>query len=71
MAKRRKKKASIGCLFWIALILLVLVVFLFNRDRIENVLEATGFIDILNTEKNLIFVLFAEIHQVYAFCYKL
>ncbi len=48
----KKKKSSIGCLFWIALILLIIVVFLFSRSRIENVLETTGFLDIisLNTE---------------------
>jgi spore germination protein GerM len=39
----KRKKSSIGCLFWIALILLVLVVFLFNRDNINNALEITGF----------------------------
>ncbi|WP_319560861.1 GerMN domain-containing protein [Marispirochaeta sp.] len=46
---KRKRKASLGCLFWIALILLILVIFLFNRRRIEHVLEATGFIDVLST----------------------
>jgi germination protein M len=43
----KKKKASLGCLFWIALILLVLVVFFFNRERINTVLEETGFKDYL------------------------
>jgi len=38
-----KRKTSLGCLFWIALILLVLVIFLFNRTRIRTVLEETGF----------------------------
>jgi germination protein M len=38
----RKKNSSLGCLFWIALILLVLVVFLFSRERINAVLESTG-----------------------------
>ena len=47
----KKKKSSIGCLFWIALILLVLVVFLFNRNTINNVLESTGFMKVL-TEDN-------------------
>ncbi len=37
-----RKKSSVGCLFWIALILLVLVVFLFNRNTIETVLRKTG-----------------------------
>ncbi len=47
MARRKKNKASIGCLFWIALILLVLVIFLFNRETIQNVLEETGFMEII------------------------
>lgn len=41
----KKKKASLGCLFWIALILLVLVVFFFNRERINTVVEDTGLKD--------------------------
>ena len=48
---KRKRGASLGCLFWIALILLVLVVFLFNRKRIETVLEATGFIEVLTSSQ--------------------
>ena len=40
-----RKKSSIGCLFWVALILLVLVIFLFNRNTIETVLERTGLMD--------------------------
>ena len=47
----KKKKSSIGCLFWIALILLIIVVFLFSRSRIENVMEATGFLDIISSNK--------------------
>ncbi len=39
----KKRNTSIGCLFWIALILLVLIVFLFNRERIRTVIEDTGF----------------------------
>jgi spore germination protein GerM len=38
-----KKKRTLGCLFYIALVLLVLVVFLFNRGRVQEVLEKTGF----------------------------
>ncbi len=48
----RKNKSSIGCLFWIALILLVLVIFLFNRKTIENVLEATGFLNLITKNNN-------------------
>jgi spore germination protein GerM len=46
---RKKKNSSLGCLFWIALILLVLVVFLFSRERISTVLETTGFEKLLKT----------------------
>jgi len=42
-----KKRRTLGCLFYIALVLLVLVVFLFNRERVQNVLEKTGFTDLL------------------------
>jgi len=49
--RMKRKKSSIGCLFWIALILLVLVIFLFNRKTIEAVMDNTGFWDILRTDK--------------------
>jgi germination protein M len=42
-----KKKRTLGCLFYIALVLLVLVVFLFNRSRVQEVLEKTGFTKLL------------------------
>ncbi|HAK46309.1 MAG TPA: hypothetical protein DCO79_10390 [Spirochaeta sp.] len=52
MARRKKNnKTSIGCLFWIALILLVLVIFLFNRETIQNVIDETGFLDIIAKER--------------------
>lgn len=47
----KKKRSPIGCLFWLALILLIVVVFLFNRERIKNVLENTGFTELLSREK--------------------
>ena len=47
----KKKKSSIGCLFWIALILFIIVVFLFSRSRIENVMEATGFLNFISSNK--------------------
>ncbi len=47
----KKKKSSIGCLFWIALILLVIVVFLFSRSRIDSVMEATGFLNIFTQKE--------------------
>ena len=44
---KKKKGSGLGCLFWIALILLVLVIFLFNRERIRTVVESTGLRDLL------------------------
>ncbi|MFP4563356.1 MAG: hypothetical protein ACLFRY_08590, partial [Spirochaetia bacterium] len=43
----KKKRSSIGCLFWLALILLVAVIFLFNRKTIVTVIRKTGFDSIL------------------------
>jgi spore germination protein GerM len=52
--KMAKKRASLGCLFWLALVLLVLVIFLFNQKNIETVLNKTGFMDLLRkTERPL------------------
>ena len=48
-----KKKSSIGCLFWVALILLVLVIFLFNRKTIESVLDRTGLLDYIAKERTI------------------
>jgi spore germination protein GerM len=42
-----KRRASVGVLFWIAFILLVLVIFLANRSNIEQVLETTGIVDVI------------------------
>jgi germination protein M len=47
----KKKKSSIGCLFWIALILLIIVVFLFSRSRIESVMDSTGFLKFLSSRE--------------------
>jgi len=46
-----KKRTSLGCLFWIALILLVLVIVLFNRKTIEDVLKSTDFLSVLKREQ--------------------
>ncbi len=43
----RKRRTSIGVLFWIAFILLVLVIFLANRSNIEQVLESTGIVEVV------------------------
>jgi spore germination protein GerM len=45
---KRKKRASVGILFWIAFVLFVAVVFLYNKQNIENVLETTGLIEVLS-----------------------
>ncbi|TVR02047.1 MAG: hypothetical protein EA403_09645 [Spirochaetaceae bacterium] len=49
MAKPRRKKpgGSIGVLFWIAFILLIVVIYLYNRPTIERTLENTGLVDVL------------------------
>ena len=38
-----RKRNTIGCLFYVALVLLALVIFLFNRARVQEVIEKTGF----------------------------
>jgi germination protein M len=37
-----RKRNTLGCLFYLALVLLVLVVFLFNRARMQEVIDKTG-----------------------------
>lgn len=39
----RRKRNTIGCLFYIALVLLALVIFLLNRAKVQEVIEKTGF----------------------------
>ncbi|MCL2791723.1 MAG: GerMN domain-containing protein [Spirochaetaceae bacterium] len=46
--KVRKRDFRPGCLFWIALILLVITVFIVNHKRIQNVVEATGFLNLFS-----------------------
>jgi germination protein M len=43
-----KQKATFGCLFWLALVLLVIVIFLFNQKNIETVLKETNFLNLIN-----------------------
>jgi spore germination protein GerM len=45
-----RKKASLGCLFWLALVLLVIVIFLFNQKNIEHVLRRTGFWNLFSSD---------------------
>jgi spore germination protein GerM len=40
--KKKKKTASLGCLFWIAFILLIIVLFFFNKKNIADLLDKTG-----------------------------
>ena len=42
MAKRKKRKVSLGCLFWIVFILLIAVLFFLNKDTISFVLDKTN-----------------------------
>lgn len=45
----RRSDSSLGCLFWIAFLLLIIGLFLFNRELIRHTLENTKFFDrILN-----------------------
>jgi germination protein M len=46
--QERKRKTSLGVLFWIAVILLILVVWLVNRQNIEQVMENTGLVEVIN-----------------------
>lgn len=46
----RQKRSHLGCLFWVALILLVIVVFLFNRPKIEQVLKTTGLTSLITKQ---------------------
>jgi spore germination protein GerM len=50
---RSKKRASLGVLFWIAFILFILVVFLFNRSNIQDVLERTQLVDVVRDRVGL------------------
>lgn len=51
-----KKKATLGCFFWLALILLVVVIFLFNQKNIEEVLKKTRFFDLFQNKEEPISV---------------
>jgi len=45
---KRKRKASFGVLFWIAVILLFLVVFIATKPRIQRVVQDTGLMTVLH-----------------------
>jgi len=50
--KKKKKPASLGCLFWIAFILLIIVLFFFNKKNISGILDKTGASDLLSGKKH-------------------
>lgn len=55
MADNKKKKpASLGCLFWIAFILLIIALFFFNRKNISEVLDKTGATHLFSGIKNTV-----------------
>ncbi|MBN2533085.1 MAG: GerMN domain-containing protein [Spirochaetales bacterium] len=43
-----KRKASIGCLFWLALVLLVIVIVLANLKTANEIIKKTGFQDVIS-----------------------
>jgi germination protein M len=45
--ERSRKKSSFGVVFWIAAILLVTIILLFNLPAIRQVLESTDFVDVV------------------------
>ncbi|MFP4152036.1 MAG: GerMN domain-containing protein [Alkalispirochaeta sp.] len=50
--ERSRKKSSFGVVFWIAAILLVLIIFLFNLPAIREVLTTTGFVEVVFEERD-------------------
>ncbi|MFW5796720.1 MAG: hypothetical protein ACOCV0_05935, partial [Alkalispirochaeta sp.] len=50
--ERSRKKSSFGVVFWIAAILLVLIIFLFNLPAIRAVLTTTGFVEVVFEERD-------------------
>jgi spore germination protein GerM len=45
--KQQKRRAPFGILFWVAFILLIASIFLYNRDQIAQVLEETKLVEVL------------------------
>jgi hypothetical protein len=45
--KVSRRKLNLGCLFWIALLLLMLAIFIANWKTIETTLKSTGFLDMI------------------------
>jgi spore germination protein GerM len=51
MANKKRKSASVGCLFWIALILLFVILIFLKRDAIMTNLKNTGVLDFFSGKK--------------------
>ncbi len=51
--ERSRKKSSFGVIFWIAMILLVTIILLFNLPAIREVLESTNFVDVVFEPRDL------------------
>ena len=47
-----RKKSSIGCLFYLALVLLVIIIFLFKWGTIREVIDSTGFFNVFTENDN-------------------
>lgn len=53
MHKRRgKQKNQFGMLFWLAIVLLVIIIFLSNRKNIDTVLRQTNIVELFQTKQN-------------------
>ncbi len=58
--KKNKKPASLGCLFWIAVILLIIVLFFLKKDVILGVLEKTGALELFSGNKKTLILTDAD-----------
>lgn len=47
-----RRKSSIGCLFYLALVLLVIIIFLFKWGAIREVIDSTGFLNVFTENNN-------------------
>lgn len=54
MPRAKKKRASTGCLFWIAIFLLIVFLFLSQKDKIADLVKSKQFKDFINKKPNLI-----------------
>ena len=49
--KTKQKSSPAGCLFWIAVILLFIIIFFLNHKNIEEVISSTGFFDLIRSDQ--------------------